>query len=213
MTCEAELLESLKHAKERAQAATAPRQPASAPVKFLTERAAGICDRFALGEQAALALSNEMTALRFLEVLAEKQLFPDGVRVLAHGLPKRDAVWWACLCLREALGGSPSAKVKPALEAAEKWAKSPSEENRRDAKMAGEIAGYGTPAGLAALAAFWSGGSMASADKPVLAPADHMTAEAVAGAVLVAAAGAAPDDVPKRQQRFLALGLALASGL
>jgi hypothetical protein len=39
-----------------------------------------------------------------------------------------------------------------------------------------------------------------------------MTAEGVAGAILLTSVGAAPDDVPKRQRRFLALGLAVACG-
>ena len=66
---------------------------------------------------------------------------------------------------------------------------------------------------MAALAAFWSGGSLTGPDDPVVPPDEHMTATAVAGAVLLASVGAAPDDVPKRQQRFLLLGLGVACGV
>ncbi|HKB03567.1 MAG TPA: hypothetical protein VKD90_15195 [Gemmataceae bacterium] len=181
-------------------------------IDFLTGKAADICNRFALGEQAALHLSTRQSPYEFLELLTEKKLYPDAVRLLANGLSKRDAVRWACLCLRESLGSGAPAKARPALEAAEAWVKSPTEENRRASMKAAEATGFGAPAGLAALAAFWSGGSITPPDAPVVPPDDNMTAEAVAGAVLLAAVGATPDEVPKRQQRYLLLGLTVACG-
>ena len=33
--------------------------------------------------------------------------YTDAVRFLAHALPKREAVWWACLCVRKAAGANP----------------------------------------------------------------------------------------------------------
>jgi hypothetical protein len=193
--------------------AKGPSGPAAGePVKFTTGKAADICERFLLSEQAALYLTGDVTPWQYIDLLTEKNLYPDAVRVLAHGLPKREAVWWACLCLREALGANPREKIKLALEAAEKWAKRPTEENRRDGLKAAETAGFGTPAGMTAMAAFWSSGSLAPPEAPVVPPADDLTAGAVAGAVLLTAIGSAPDEVPKRHRRFLALGLAVACG-
>jgi hypothetical protein len=180
-------------------------------MQFTSGKAAEVCDRFPLSEQAALLLTADQSPKRYLEILMEKNLLPDATRLLAHGLGKRDAVWWACLCLREALGANPAAKIKAALDAAETWAKKPSDDHRRAGLNAAEAVGYGAPAGLTALAAFWSGGSMAPPDGPVVPPPEHMTAEAVAGAVLLAAVGATQEEIPKRQRRFLALGLTVAS--
>jgi hypothetical protein len=182
------------------------------PVPFTTGKAADLGQRFTLSEPAARLLTDDLTPERYLDLLAEKHLHADAVRVLAYGLPKREAVWWACLCLREALGANAPPKAQRALEAAEQWVTSPSEANRRAAKQAAEAAGIGTPAGLTALAASWSGGGpMHSAGSGVSSP-DNLTAEGVAGAVLLAVAGAPPDDVAGRWRWFLALGLAVASG-
>ena len=45
----------------------------------------------------------------------------DAVKLLAHALPKREAVWWACMCAR----AIPDAALPPedaaAIEAAETW--------------------------------------------------------------------------------------------
>jgi hypothetical protein len=159
-----------------------------------------------------LLLTGDLTPQRYLDLLTEKNLYADATRLLAHGLPKRAAVWWACQCLREALGSNPPLKARLPLEVVEKWVQNPSEDNRRAGLPAAETAGFGTPVGLTALAAFWSGGSLTPPDAPVIPPADHLTAEGVAGAVLLAAVGAAPDDVPKRQRRFLDLGMVVACG-
>jgi hypothetical protein len=193
--------------------AARPPQSPLPPVDFLTGKAAEVCDRFPLSEQGSLYLTPRQSPHEFLEVLTEKRLYPDAVRLLANGLGKRDAVRWACLCLREALGMNPGPKTRPALDAAEAWARYPTEENRRAGLKAAETTGFGAPAGLAALAAFWSGGSLTGPDEPVVPPDEHMTATAVSGAVLLASVGAAPDDVPKRQQRFLLLGLSVACGV
>jgi hypothetical protein len=98
-----------------------------APVKFTSDKAANICDHFMLSEQASLLLTEELAPKPYIELLTEKNLCTDALRVLAYGLPKRDAVWWACLCLREAFGANPPPKTKAPLEAAEKWAKYPTE--------------------------------------------------------------------------------------
>jgi hypothetical protein len=182
------------------------------PSRFTSGKAADICQRFPLSEPAAALMTGDLTPKRYLDLLTENNLYGDATRVLAHGLPKRDAIRWACLCLREVLGTNASPKTSSALETAEKWVKNPSEENRRAGLPAAEVAGFSTPAGLIALAAFWSGGSLTPPDAPVVPPADHMTGEGVAGAVLLAGNGAPPDDVPKRQRRFLGLGLGVING-
>ena len=129
--------------------------------KVEARTAAEVCKRFPLGEDAKKLLRDGMTPPQFLAVLTEKQLAVDAVRFLAHALPKREAVWWACLCARQAAGGNLPAKPAAALQAAERWAADPSEDNRRKAQAAAEAAEMSTPAGCAAMAAFWSGGSMA----------------------------------------------------
>ena len=133
--------------------------------KVTAKTAAEVCKLFPLGDEAKKLLRDGMAPRPFLDVLIEKQEFADAVRFLAHALPKREAVWWACQCARQAYGANPPAPLGPALQAAEKWVIDPSEENRRAAHAASEAAGLGVPAGCAAMAAFFSGGSLGAADR------------------------------------------------
>jgi hypothetical protein len=138
--------------------------------------------------------------------------FPDAARFLAHALPKREAVWWACLCARQAAGANLPAKPAAALQAAERWAADPSEDNRRKAQAAAEAAEMGTPAGCAAMAAFWSGGSLGPPNVPAVPPGEFLTAHGVAGAVMLAAVLTQPEKAPEKFRKFFALGVEVGNG-
>ena len=140
----------------------------------------------------------------FVQALAAGERFPDAVKFIAFSLPKREAVWWAWFCARGAAGPEPPPKVKAALAATETWIAQPEEDNRRKAMEAAEAAGFDTPAGCAALGAFFSGGSMAPAGAPELPPGEHLTAKAVAGAVTLAALTGPPEKAPERYGAYIA---------
>src|SRR5262249_46204494 len=126
--------------------------------------------------------------------------------------PKRKAVWWACLCSRQVYGTSPPPVIAGALQAAEKWVTGPSEEHRRAAFAAAEAAGFGTPAGCAAVAAFWSHGSLGPPHVATIPPGDYLTARGVAGAVMLAAVLTDPEKAADKNRRFMALGVDVANG-
>src|SRR5947207_9939431 len=127
----------------------------------LNRSAAEVSRPAELSDEAKALLKPQHTVKQFLDELAAKQNYQQAVKLLAHALPKRSAVWWACLCARQTLPPTASPEVKAALAAAEKWVSDPTDENRRAAYAAAEKAGVGTPAGCAALGAFLSGGSLA----------------------------------------------------
>jgi hypothetical protein len=156
-------------------------------------------------------MSNVTRTQRVDQLIAAAE-FPEAIRFLAHELPKREAVWWACLCVRKAAGADPAAPLAEALRAAEAWVADPSEENRRKALPAAEAAGYGTAAGCASAAAFWSGGSLGPADLPLVAPGEHLTAHGAASAVMLAAVASEPEKAPEKSREFLRLGLEVAEG-
>ncbi len=122
-------------------------------------------------------------------------------------------MWWACLCARQAHGASPPAPIGPALAAAEKWVSDPSEDHRRTAQAAATAAGMGAPAGCAAMAAFFSGGSLAPPNAPVVPPGEHLTAHAAAGAVMLAAVLTEPQKAVEKYRKFFALGLDVGNGV
>jgi len=166
-----------------------------------------ICSVAELSEEAQALVCPEMRPRAYVTLLMEKNLFPDAVRFLAHGLPKREAVWWAWVCARRSAGDTPPPKIAGALHATEKWIAQPNEENRRAAMESARTAEFSTAAGSAALAAFFSGGSMAPPDAPAVPPGEFLTAKAVAGAVTIAAVAKEPDKAPEKFKAFVTQGL------
>jgi hypothetical protein len=171
-----------------------------------------VCDRFPLGEEAKKLLRDNQSPRALLDQLIEKQQFTDATRLLAYALPKQEAVWWACQCARQAYGTNPPPEAAAALQAAEKWAADPSEDNRRAGLPASESVGMGTPAGCAAVSTFWSGGSLGPPNVPVIPPKEHLTAHGVACALMLAVVLKEPEKAPEKYKKFLTLGIDVANG-
>jgi hypothetical protein len=174
--------------------------------------AAEVCRRFRPGRVATALLHDHLTPSQFLDLLTTRRLFKDATSFLAHALPNREAVWWAVLCVREVVGPAPPELVAAALRAAEAWVQDPSEENRRAAREAAKAAGTGSPAGLAATAAFQSGGSLGPPDGPEILPSEHATARGVANAITIASLQAPAEKAPERFPSFVARGVEVATG-
>jgi len=119
----------------------------------------------------------------FLQGLLSSPTPEEAITFCAYMLPPRDAVWWAHQCVT--LNGSEfSPEEKDLIDVAEFWVREPEEGNRRKALAAGMNARVKTPGAWVALAAGWSGGSMAVGPaEPVPAP-PHLTARAANAAVL-----------------------------
>jgi hypothetical protein len=174
--------------------------------------AADVCYQYELGEHVCTLFQEDLAPRPFLEKLLEHEYYGDAVWFLAHGLPKREAVWWGCLCLGQAANLGPTSTVPAALEAAVRWVVQPSEENRRAAKAPGEAAKLTTPQGCLAKAAFWSGGSMNPPNLPDVLPPPFVTARVVGGGIMLAAVQGDPSRVVERLRQFLALGIGVANG-
>jgi len=182
--------------------------------KIKAARAAEVCAALQLTPEARRLLGQDDPPAAFLGALVEAGLYTDAVAFMAHGLPKREATWWACLAARTALPPEPEPALTAALEAAEAWVYKPTDAARRDAQAKGEAAGLSTaPAALAAAAAGWSGGSLTPADAPVVPPSDALTPTAVYTAVLMAAAAPAePEAIRARYRLFLEQAVDIAKG-
>ena len=150
----------------------------------------------------------------YLHQLAEHNLHPDAIRFLAFALPKRQAIWWACICTRIAHAALESIKPEQseALAAAEAWVYKPNEENRRKAGLKSDQTDRQYPADWTAAAAFWSGGSISPAGQPGVEPPDHLAPHAVAGAILLAAATDDSEALNQHYRDFLARGIDIARG-
>jgi hypothetical protein len=171
---------------------------------------------------AAAGLSPEATQLAaapaspppdgFVAQLVEKGQWVDAVRYLAHAMLQREAVWWACLAARAALGSARRPSDVDSVSAAEAWVYKPTEENRRAAMTKAQATKFDTPSAWAAVAAFWSGGSMAPPDVPVVPPPPFLIGRAVAGAVMLAAVTGPADKIEPRYRLLIAQGADIAAG-
>lgn len=181
------------------------------PADPLARSAIEVGQRASLSDSARALLRDGQTARQFVDELVKKADFAQAGLFLAHALPKAEAVWWACQCVRHAQAAA-TPVAQAALKAAELWVTNPTDENRRAAYTASEAAGVATPAGCAALAAFLSGGSLAPPNIAEVPPAEHLTAEAIAGVIALTAVIKEPEMAAERQQQFFALGLDVANG-
>ena len=180
-------------------------------VRIRARPASELCQHFELGQEALTLLGDDPDAGAFLERLLAGEYYDDAVRFLAHALPKREAVWWGCLCLGYALNLGSDSQIPAALQIAVRWVVDPSELNRRAAESAGEGTQLTTPIGCVAMAAFWSGGRTQPPVSHGVSPPEFRTAKAVADGILLAAAQGVPTQVANRLRQSLALGIGVAN--
>jgi hypothetical protein len=186
--------------------------PSVKTIPVLEEPAAEIGRLFKLSEKARRLLQDRHQVLACLHLLMENHLYEDAVRLLAHALPKREAVRWACQCTRSVAGANPPPDSEAAVQAAETWAADPNDANRRATYRAANNTGFGTPAGCAALGAFFSDGSLGPANLPAIPPAPLLTAQFVVNAVLLAGVASEPPKALEQYDLFLRQGIRLATG-
>lgn len=136
----------------------------------------------------------------------------EATRLLAHALPRREAVWWACMCAHHTAPPDLGQADRDAREAAETWVRQPGEPSRRAAMARAQEAGFGTPEAWAAVGAFWSTGSMAPVGQPDVPAPVHLAGTAVAGAVALAGVRGDPGRREARLRRFLESGRDIAGG-
>ena len=166
-----------------------------------------------LDGEGKAALSGCDNALEALERLEKAGLLMEATRLIAHALPAREAVWWACACSRHtaASGTNPAAETQ-VREAAEEWVRKPTDEHRRSAMKQAETAGFGSAEAWAAVGAFWSGDSMAPPEAPKVPPQPHFTGLAVAGSIALAALRGPATRQEARLKRFLGSAKDIAAG-
>lgn len=186
----------------------------NSPLPKLAAPLAPLLPRLELEPAAATAVAGVQTAAEGVERLAAGGFRNEAVRLTAHALPKREAVWWACMCA----GAVPDPDGLPPADAAarvaaEAWVRKPADDSlRRAAWDAAQKTGFKSPEAWAAVGAFWSGGSMAPEGLPIVPPAEHLTGVAVSGAVVMASVRGRPERAEARLGRFLLAAKDIAAG-
>lgn len=134
------------------------------------------------------------------------------VRLVAHALPAREAVWWACMCARHTAPADLAESDRMALDAAEAWVRRPSDETRTAATERAEAADAKSPEVWAATAVAWSGEPSTPPDPRRRAPSRKVPGTAVVSAVVLASLRTHPKRSRMRLERFLESAHDIASG-
>jgi len=189
-----------------------PAPIAAAPSKLLSKNLADLVHLLFLTEPAASVVAAAADPVAALAALEAAGLLTEAARLAAHALPRREAVWWACMCARHtAKSPMPPADLR-ALEASEAWVFRGEDSVRRRAFEHAQEANFSSPEAWAGVAAFWSGESMAPAGQATVPPAPHLAGTAVAGSVTLSAVRDPPDRRAARLVRFLASARDIGTG-
>jgi hypothetical protein len=149
---------------------------------------------------------------QFYERLRDHDYLPEARRVLTHALPKRRALWWACICAAHAQPVKPAPLGDAVIAAVTRFVLDPSDERRRATLPLGKAAGFQTLPGNLAMAAFFSGGSVSDPGLPPVAPRPFVTGRLTSVTIYLAAVRRNPARYKDVLRQYLDLGLAIARG-
>lgn len=181
-------------------------------IKLAGRDLTALLPRLSLPAAAANAVRNGQQVSDALAHLETGGFLLEAARLIAFGLPKREAVWWACMCAFHTAPRDLPDTDRLARETAEKWVRQQADDTRRAAMGYAEIGDFATPEAWAAVAAFWSGDSIAPVGQQAIPPAPHLTGTAVAGAVALSATRGDVMRQKSRLLRFLESGRNIAAG-
>lgn len=158
----------------------------SSRIRFTTARQ--IFDTFASARRVISLAPSDEAPLAFARKLAQSERPIQAIAFCAYLLPRREAVWWACQCVRAVEGKA--ANNDAALAAAEAWVREPDEATQRGALATSNSADRRAATTLLARAAGWSGGNIALKGGRLVPAQPNMTAKAVYAAIGLAIARA-----------------------
>ena len=171
--------------------------------KVSSEKVSDIIDVDLLDSTSLELLKPDMRPEAYIEVLSSAEKWMDAVAVMACALPKREAVWWACLCARLMNGLSENKEEILALKTAEKWVYKPTEKNRKKAFLRAQASDEPSAGTLSCIAVAFSGGKLAlSKDQGVDLDAS-VFAETVGAVVMISASENDGLHINQRLKQFL----------
>ena len=173
---------------------------------------ASMMPHLGLSPEAAAATSGSGRVEDALVKLEAGGFLIEATKLMAHALPKREAVWWSCMCSSHTAPPDLPEADKRCRRAAEEWVRTQNEKQRYAAWDMAQASGFGTPEVFTAVAAFWSGGSMAPEGQPAVPPQPQFVGNAVAGVIALSAVRGDPTKRDVRLKRFLESGRNIATG-
>lgn len=179
--------------------------------KVADAKAADICARVELSPEARAFLVPALSPQGYLSLLIDAEQIGDAVRFLAFALPVREGVWWACVVAQNNLAELSQIEAQ-CLERAAGWVYEPDEARRRSCMQSAEAANFEGAAAYAALAVFWSGGSLAPEGMPDAPPDPQLGPIGVGASVLLSITAGDPARLNERFEDAIRRGVDIANG-
>ena len=154
----------------------------------------------------------------FFYALIERHALRDAVTFLAHAVPHKHSVWWACRGLSKMCGAKLGESPNDVIDLAERWLNDSNPAYLAAACAAAEKVGLDQPAGCLGIA-LWSESERAPEEMPGFPPKGNRLPGMVAKALLLSVVtdenGEMIKDVERINSRFkelLTIGVAIAEG-
>jgi hypothetical protein len=182
------------------------------PEQAQSTLASDVAARFELSDDARALLVPDAKPAEFFALLSRHELYRDAFNFAAHYLPKRQSIWWGCLCAWELFRDEvPPSEERP-IRAVVDWIREPSEQHRRAALAEARAPKTGPIGGALAMAVFAAEGSLSPPEAPEVKPSDDQSANFVAAAVIIAGQMAPRKHRRDYQHHFLELAVDLSQG-
>lgn len=181
-------------------------------IKATNQNAEVICKNVDLEKNALPLLTAGETLSGFIQKLLQVHALKDVIGVISQALPPREAVYWACLCVRDVLDEKKNPDDGLAIRAAEQWLVKPNEDDRYLNLLMAEKLEYATAAAWVSNAVFWSGGSITPKGEAKVEAPEGIFGKAICGAISLASAHEDEKKMQTLQQRFIKRGINISQG-
>ncbi len=175
-------------------------------------KTAEIANEANLSEEARALIKEDIGPSRYVDLLESQGLFKDAILFLTHGFPIQLTIKWGCSCSRELLSIQQIEKSKASLQAADSWLEAPGDQTRWDARNAAEKSNMSSPVDLIAMAAFFSGGSIAPPEAPATFPPPYLASKLAGGAIQMVVLSQYPEKSADRYRRTLQISREIVKG-
>jgi hypothetical protein len=180
--------------------------------KLTSEKAAEIIDQEESDAEVLELLQPDMRPEAFMQRLSEAGKWTDAAMFMARCLPKREAVWWACVCAAGTQLLKKHEDEAVAHKVAEKWAFKPNDENRKTAFLQAQKSNTPSIGTMACLAAAFSDGKLELSEEQILEPDPAAFPKIISGIVLIAANDQGSDGFNTMLEQFIQQGIDIACG-
>jgi hypothetical protein len=123
--------------------------------KITADKASDITSQFNPQPKSLALQEPDHTPAQYVDTLEKNNQSEDAIKTMAHGMPERESVWYACQS-SDRVADKMAPADKDALAAAKDWVKNPSPATQQQAADAAAKTDYQGPGAWAAQAAAWS---------------------------------------------------------